>query len=180
MAQEGGERGGEGGEGGGGKRQKSKEKRRESPSPTPRPTDPVPRGLLTLALASLSRVTGHSASVVHLRSVGLVSMGLFCHTHASLFSLFDTDASRLAQGTLTISPSQSHPLNLTLSCHISCELSLHRGLAYAKWGQDCSMEGGGWQASGKDSCGADSYPWVPFALPNVHWDAVQRALEGPS
>ena len=75
-----------------------------------------------------------------------------------------------------------HMIKTSVFCsHLyHCMLYLHRGLASATWGQGCSMEAGGWQGSSKDSCGATAYPWVPFALPHVHWDMVQRALEGPS
>jgi hypothetical protein len=41
-----------------------------------------------------------------------------------------------------------------------------RGLAYASWDYGCSIEAGGWQASSEDSCGSDSYPWVPFVVPS--------------
>ena len=48
------------------------------------------------------------------------------------------------------------------------------GLEYVAWDAGCQLEAGGWRASGKHACGASSYPWVNFMMPQVHWQMVSE------
>jgi len=45
---------------------------------------------------------------------------------------------------------------------------------YTAWTDGCKIDTGGWRASSEQKCGADTYPWIRFEDPELHWKRVEE------
>ena len=47
-------------------------------------------------------------------------------------------------------------------------------MEYLAWHTGCKIDSGGWLQSSEENCGADTYPWPKFEMPELHWRRVDE------
>ena len=69
-----------------------------------------------------------------------------------------------------------HDIYLLQPCKLpfQCAAVLCWGLEWVGWHDACAMESGGWRVSSRERCGADTWPWKRFEMPEIHWAKVAK------
>lgn len=60
--------------------------------------------------------------------------------------------------------------------HVQCTMQHAQcwGMEYVAWHTGCKIDSGGWLQSSEENCGADTYPWPKFEMPELHWRRVDE------